>query len=187
MSPYLQRHRPLIASRIEFVLEPPPPLPSIRSRIEFTPQRLAYSNANQACVEAVGEETRNPMTTMAESSSIIRPPTAPSQRLGLSQSTKIPKPSGEPGRPTSGGYCLIEVLVKTHKWSKVHVDELSVCIDRYKCHLMVDHGLQAAVRSEARKRLNMTVNFRSQSPDAIEKICEKVCPLHDYQPDNNML
>lgn len=118
-SPYLRRHRPLIASRIEFILmgseDPMSPLPPIRSRIEFTPKRLGAETEARAGV------TQLPIrlaTTEAPAS--LQDPTA--------SPTKIPKPPGEPGRPKSGGYCLLKILVETHNWSEQSVADLSVRI-----------------------------------------------------------
>lgn len=123
MAPYLHRHRPLIAARIEFLVEPLPLIQSIRSRIEFTPERLAYSDKPQTLHEATNDDV-NAQTEPALAQVDDVEPSRPTlvRRVAL----KIPKPSGEPGRPLSGGYCLSSTLVNVHNWSEKSVEELTV-------------------------------------------------------------
>lgn len=112
---YLQRPQPLIAPRIEFAREPPPSLPSIKSRIEFTLERLAA----QAQSDNGGPDAVIDLEMELDLSGARAESSTPSLK-------KIPKPSGEPGRPFSGGYCLTSVLVGTHKWSEQSVEDLTV-------------------------------------------------------------
>lgn len=122
-SPYLRRHRPIIAARIEFVLmeeeDLMSPLPPIRSRIEFTLQCLA-PGADTEGPRARPEAPQQPIKLKTEA-----PGPAPLQLDSLTTS-KIPKPPGEPGRPKSGGYCLLSTLVETHNWTEKSVADLLV-------------------------------------------------------------
>lgn len=118
MTPYFQKHLPRIASRIEFLPVPPPPLPSITPRFEFHPEHRT----------GLGREARaipgNSIDRQMESEPISRVPGT--LRLPLPAS-KIPKPPGEPGRPGSGGFCVESVLMQAHAWPKDAVDKLTVC------------------------------------------------------------
>ena len=128
MTPYLQKNLPLIASRIEFLPVPPPPLPSITPRFEFFPQG----------VTGPGHETRavsgDNIDCQIESEPILRAPGTVRPTLPAS---KIPKPPGEPGRPGSGGFCVESVLVQTHAWPKEAVDSLTVCPPKQELTLML--------------------------------------------------
>lgn len=117
---YLQRPQPLIAPRIEFAREPPPSLPSIKSRIEFTLERLAaQAQLDDGGPDAVIDLEMEPDLSGARAGSST-------PQFVQASLKKIPKPSGEPGRPFSGGYCLTSVLVGTHKWSEQSVEDLTV-------------------------------------------------------------
>jgi hypothetical protein len=134
MIPYVQKPRPLIAARIEYALAPGPPLPSITPRVEFTAERLAYSQTLAAAnipVEQEDGEDGPRGQGGGPSGPVAGPSNAESSTRSSrsrSSSSKIPKPSGEPGRPGSGGFCIDDVLVKTHGWSAESVAKLTVCI-----------------------------------------------------------
>lgn len=132
MAPYLHRHRPLIASRIEFAPLPPLPLPSIGPRIEFTAERLARTGQDYCdYVRLGGHGNRSEGTQVLGTPQLpitgpitIEPVTPKlAERLA---SDKIPKPPGEPGRPGSGGFCVSTTL-KSHGWTEESVDKLTVC------------------------------------------------------------
>lgn len=124
MAPYLHRHHPLIAARIEFLVEPLPLIPSIKSRIEFTPERLVYSDKSQTLHEAT-DDGANAQTEPAVAQVDNVEPSRPTL-VRQTPTFKIPKPSGEPGRPLSGGYGLSSTLVNVHNWSEKSVEELTV-------------------------------------------------------------
>ena len=123
---YIQKPHPLIAARVEYTLAPAPPLPSITPRVEFTAERLAYSRdvvgrGNQATTAPEGQNDNDPSISPqgdAESSTVTL--------LRNRSASKIPKPTGEPGRPGSGGFC-VEDSLKMHKWSEESVSKLTVC------------------------------------------------------------
>ena len=118
MDPLIARHLPLITNRISFVFNPPPSLPPLTNRKEFldtrdtstTPTRPNHSVLrNQAsslkCSASVqfGFEVEK-MTDEGDGEE-------DEEVDDIFQSAiLIPKPSGEPGRPHSGGYSLDGVL-----------------------------------------------------------------------------
>lgn len=116
MKSYVERHPPLIASRIEFSFASPPPLPSISQRINFGGGRLTHPD-DIGGGEGGGNDGGNDVDRDP-----TRTPTTPRTR-----SKKIHKPAGEPGRPGSGGYCTETILTKSHNWSKEMVIEVTVC------------------------------------------------------------
>lgn len=124
---YIQKPHPLIAARVEYTLAPASPLPSITPRVEFTAERLAYSRdvvggGNQATTASEGQDDNDPSISPqgdAESSTVTPLRTYRS-------ASKIPKPTGEPGRPGSGGFC-VEDSLKMHEWSEESVSKLTVC------------------------------------------------------------
>jgi hypothetical protein len=128
MEPYIRRHCPLITSRIEFSAAAST-LPSITPRIEFTADRLSYATGEQRApnggpgVDLVGsgEGDTNSYDGSGSGSG------SESGQVSLrNRKNKIQKPTGEPGRPGSGGYCLETILVRNHKWSKEMLGEITV-------------------------------------------------------------
>lgn len=137
MALFIQKHRPLITSRIKFKLAPLPPLPAITPRIEFTPERLAYSARQDEADGLVGGDgsraTHNDdalpripqINSNLPNTDNTRPKLSPLKPAG-----KIPKPPGEPGRPKSGGHCVETALVEDHGWAKEDYDALTVSISK---------------------------------------------------------
>lgn len=131
--PYVQRPRPLISSRIEFTMVLPLHLPAIRSRIEFTAERL--TRMDRGVDDALELEHHRFMDdnlgaqTDAHSQSSASGPSiqAPSIAKKNPPMAMIPKPPGEPGRPRSGGFSVDDTLIKSHGWSKQSVEKLTVC------------------------------------------------------------
>jgi hypothetical protein len=117
--PYVQKPQPLIAAQIEYTLAPAPPLPSITPHIEFTAERLAYCQV----------EVRRDIIDLSNIGPSDESTAESSTRVGLrsASKTKIPKPTGESGRPGSGGFCVEDSLVKTHGWTEDSVKKLIVC------------------------------------------------------------
>jgi hypothetical protein len=99
-----------------------------------------------------------------------------------SRNLKIPKPTGEPGRPGSGGFCVEDSLIKTLGWSEDSVRKLTVCSTRlFSDSNSTDNPYeQETVRVEARKQLNTTISYRGQSKHAVHKICAKVCQFRTH-------
>lgn len=119
---YVERHHLPVTSRIEFTLVPPPALPSITPRIEFTPARLAYRNKGKEPDAPALEPRGNGSTPHPDPE--VAPPLA--TLLPRQPSSKIPKPGGEPGRPGSGGFCVETVLTKDHNWTEESLEKLKV-------------------------------------------------------------
>lgn len=138
MKSYVKRHSPLITSRIEFRLGSPPPLPSITPRIEFTSERLSYSRRRvvrkEITISGNSPKGRGNSDNFGNSSpsnnlSILEEPAQALPTLPhLLKRDKIPKPTGEPGRPGSGGHCIDTVLINSHNWSKEALEKLTVCV-----------------------------------------------------------
>lgn len=123
MPPYLQRHQPLIASRIEFTTFPHPTLSSIRSRIEFTSERLASTDDEVNIAQDRGATT---IGRLGAKHKLGDPgPERPSIQ-STRKPDKIPKPPGEPGRPGSGGFGINATLIKLYGWNRKSVEELMV-------------------------------------------------------------
>lgn len=136
---YLLRHHPLITPCIEFQLAPPPPLPNITPRTEFGPENLVPRRRTLEEDGPTRESKRRRLSTSGrvpdqvyqdEDSDRDSDQPLPSALLP-GPSTLIPKPTGEPGRPGSGGFCLEDALVRVHGWSQREVDELQVCGSSY--------------------------------------------------------
>ena len=117
MDPLIARYLPLITNRISFVFNPPPSLPPLTNRKEFL-------------------DAHDPSTTSTKPNHSVLPNQASSVKYSASvqfgfevekttdegdgeedeevddiiqSATLISKPSGQPGRPHSGGYSLDEV------------------------------------------------------------------------------
>lgn len=188
--PYVQKPHPLIAARIEYTLAPAPPLPSITPRIEFTAERLAYSQdvAGGSSATMVGHNDDNSLNhrpasdSSGDDSADDSAQPARLNRRRSSRNLKIPKPTGEPGRPRSGGFCVEDSLVKTHGWSEDSVRKLTVCSTTlFSDSNSTDNTYeQETVRVEARKQLNTTISYRGQSKRAIQQICAKVCQFRTH-------
>ena len=112
MSPYLSRQLPVITPSIEFFPKNLGPPPIITTQINFSP--------NTPSQHAQLEEDD---TDMMEITDMIDTPVleeTPDNNVEdflnnldfVLCNTKIPKPSGEPGRPRSGGYSLEAALEK---------------------------------------------------------------------------
>jgi|ERR1700742_889132 len=106
------RYQPLTASRINFDTNTLETIPLIASRIDWNEGRLTSSE----CEPHSGSGTPG----LPEPGS--HNPTIPASK------GKIPKPSGEPGRPNSGGYNAERLLTLTYGWKKADYEKLSVRI-----------------------------------------------------------
>ncbi|PPQ86292.1 hypothetical protein CVT26_004635 [Gymnopilus dilepis] len=180
-APYVKKPLPLITPRIEFESTPRPPLPVLTARTEFSATELAVARV------AVGPEPtilrrsteqsrrvafiddRSPPILQAAPDLSTPPPSrsvssSPARQMG--GTSMIPQPRGEPGRPNSGGFSILEVLVDNYSWT---VEEVQ--------------ALQDAVDSEVSKKLDTTVSFRSQSRSAIEQICQKMQDREGVWPE----
>ncbi|KAK0490431.1 hypothetical protein IW261DRAFT_1555580 [Armillaria novae-zelandiae] len=79
------------------------------------------------------------------------------------------KPLGEPNRPNSGGYSLVDKLIKDGKWTK----------QQYQ-------GVMDRVHEMAKNELNISLSYREQSEKKKLKICEQMAreyPILQRYPD----
>lgn len=123
----IAQHLPLITNRIPFTLNPPPALPSLTPRKEFPNEREPLATPNN--LMANPPTLPNTGSSLKYSGSVVyfgaQKETARKPEKGkdveeqeIQEDPKeldeivvlIPKPSGEPGRPHSGGYSLDNVL-----------------------------------------------------------------------------
>ncbi|KAF8055444.1 hypothetical protein FPV67DRAFT_1664040 [Lyophyllum atratum] len=148
---YIQHHLPHVTNRVEFQVAPPPALPSITTRTEFTTERLAYSDKEEPFLAPAGRDRASPTPPDADGSG--SGPRGPRLRRGCNQ---IPKPAGEPGRPNSGGFC-VEAALLAEGWSKQSAQEL-----------------REAVRTAAQDQLDLKVSYKSQHKPTLRKICAEM-------------
>ncbi|KAF8887898.1 hypothetical protein CPB84DRAFT_1849795 [Gymnopilus junonius] len=159
---YVQKYLPLITPWIQFKLSPPPPLPVLTARTEFRPEDLTATRVQDAVAPRRVVIFQDPATDQVTPSPVDSPSETltnnitPSSSLGP-DTTKIPKPPGEPGRPGSGRYSIDKVLVDDYNWTGEAVAALT-----------------EAVRHEVRTSLNVTVSFRGQSKEKVAEICQKM-------------
>ncbi|KAK0490432.1 hypothetical protein IW261DRAFT_1412975 [Armillaria novae-zelandiae] len=79
------------------------------------------------------------------------------------------KPPGEPNRPNSGGYSLVDKLIKDGKWTK----------QQYQ-------GVMDRVHEMAKNELNISLSYREQSEKRKFKICKQMAkeyPILQHYPD----
>lgn len=82
------------------------------------------------------------------------------------------------------------MLTQRHGWSLHSLDRLQVRwspIGRSTLTLVPE---QKAVRSEARRHLDMTVSYRRQNKDAVQRICETVSGIQlefEMHTDSHLL
>lgn len=124
---YLLKYHPLITPRIEFKPAPPPPLPKLTQRTEFHAEELLRSRKRYE------EDQDNPARGPKRRRVSFAPDDVDHEDSGNPPSASasaprklIPKPPGEPGRPSSGGFSLEETLVDCHGWQKSKFDDLHV-------------------------------------------------------------
>jgi len=129
MDPIIARHLPLITNRIPFTFNPPSSLPHLTNRNEFRKEfRKGFRDAREqsAMPPSVLPSVASPLKYSdsvvfalqrgKESETVdmgkAREEEREDEEVGevIESNTLIPKPSGEPGRPHSGGYSLDEVL-----------------------------------------------------------------------------
>ena len=89
------------------------------------------------------------------------------------EKSSIPKPSGEPGRPKSGGYNLKRAsrlkafdTIKVGRCVSRSIPANSLLVQQYVADLV-----------ENSSEIDTTKSFRSQKPNAFESIYETVCTL----------
>ena len=88
------------------------------------PQQSEESNAQASGSRNEFVQQDAPSVVTVEADQV---PRSPKKATPRSKSSKlIPKPQGEPGRPSCGGYSLEEVLVVMHHWSKEDFDNFNV-------------------------------------------------------------
>lgn len=143
--PPIRKHLLLITPRIEFTPELSRPLPTITARMEFDDFRCnlvddgppggVHEDSEE---EQPGETPKETTGTKGKGKAKESPraradspsATSSSNEAGGSQtrSEKIPKPTGEPGRPNSGGYALESMMINDYGWTKETFDDITVSI-----------------------------------------------------------
>ncbi|KAF8867433.1 hypothetical protein BD779DRAFT_1685866 [Infundibulicybe gibba] len=78
-------------------------------------------------------------------------------------SGRKPKPAGEPGWPSSGGYALDQTLLDVEKWAKETYDDILI-----------------ALHKEADKVLDKSISFRAQNQESVDKICLKMSKRWEF-------
>lgn len=132
---FVLKHHPLITPRIDFRPAPPPDVPVLTTRIDYTPDHFKIGRLESSVAHQPSQLHRERSCTPELLSSVQRS-RSPSEdgesqaRLSApaqpSTSALIFEPSGQPGRPGSGGYCLEDVLRQTHGWTKSSIDRFNV-------------------------------------------------------------
>src|SRR6266702_3564631 len=123
----ISRHLPLITNHIRFSSVAMAPLPIITSRVNLPLRRVDVPSANRSPEEREltpsedGEEhyPENKSTKQDDGESELSELSELESEIDcdepLRPAQKIPKPSGEPGRPNSGGYSIEDALIS---WGK---------------------------------------------------------------------
>ncbi|KAG6875136.1 hypothetical protein C0992_005078 [Termitomyces sp. T32_za158] len=127
------------SSCIEFTALSPPQFPPTAVRMEFGLDNLNAPDAGGTVVHDIDSSDRESET--------------PRTQTGTNK--KIPRPHGEPGRPSSGGFDLVDELAKTG-WSKRSAEELT-----------------AAVHFLAQERLDVMKCYRKQDKKEVKRICNE--------------
>ena len=133
---FVLKHPPLITPRIEFRPAPPPDLPLLTMRIDFTQDHLSIRHP-ESLAPLQPDQLYHERSCTPEPSSSVQERRSPSddgdEQVPYSsvpeQSTPLAlicEPPGQPGRPGSGGYCLEDVLRQTHGWTKSSIDRFNV-------------------------------------------------------------
>ena len=118
---FVLKHPPLITPRIEFRPAPPPDLPLLTMRSEYTQDHHRTTNP-----EAVGPAQAHSIQERRSSSEDDDQEPLVSMPEQSCTPALICEPPGQPGRPGSGGYCLEEVLRQTNGWTKTSIDRFNV-------------------------------------------------------------
>ncbi|PPR03095.1 hypothetical protein CVT26_004614 [Gymnopilus dilepis] len=155
----LSRHLPLITSRIEFRLDGlSRALPLITPRIDFA-DSLVFDQADTDKVGSVDQidspEHSDASQQAFDAWELHEFPSGdhPDDCLPIIP-TRIPKPSGEPGRPHSGGYNLDDEL---GAWD---AETLS--------------AVNSYVKVLAKQALDLTKSYSKQDADKVAEICVSV-------------
>ena len=129
----ISHHLPLVTNRICFSPTMPSSTPTITPRIDF--------NAASKSAAAFKHQTRELTPSdhgLSESSpddngesEIFSEAEETDHESSTLPCTKIPKPSGEPGRPRSGGYSIEAVLAS---WDKKEFADVNVKLNHISSH-----------------------------------------------------
>lgn len=129
MAPYIRKHQPLITPRVSFRLETADPLPTITPRIEFIFENVRHPGEDEEDSATGGTqraESEGPdAADESQDAASKESQSGDESQAEEERATTIPKPSGQPGRPGSGGYCLEDALLE-YGWSKQTFDNISV-------------------------------------------------------------
>jgi hypothetical protein len=122
MAPFLTKHLPLITNRVQFepAIQPSPP-PEITNRREFDID-AGITKASSSQDESGQTSADSDSDLDSDSESIT---SSLSSLSSLDGDTKIPKPPGEAGRRSRGGYDLETVLLG-RGWTSKDFDAMKV-------------------------------------------------------------
>ncbi|KAK7013878.1 hypothetical protein R3P38DRAFT_3206445 [Favolaschia claudopus] len=180
---YIGRHLPPISPRIRFPRSSDRPLPYITPRTEFVDLQLML-RLRDPC-QTLPESRPVPDTATgshrsrhsrdledaAPSSPNVASESLPSQRTPSfasllspdpandleNSADKYKAPTGQPGRPNSGGYNLEHKLIQECEWTP----EFYVAV-------------QSHVQTLARRNLDISKSYQGQNPDKLKTLCEEV-------------
>ncbi|KAJ7730561.1 hypothetical protein B0H16DRAFT_1469533 [Mycena metata] len=165
--PYLDRGLPLISPRMEFSPFPTHQLPSITPRLGYNSlQRLvglrtdgeisthAFTNVgrNAALTQDVVGVCSTVNSTMDGTMTTARP------------KHKYKSPSGQPGRPNSGGYNLENTLLQECHWTKDKFQRVQIDV----------HGL-------AKQTLVTRLSYQMQDPKDVKRLCAQISAIHELR------
>lgn len=154
----LSRHLPLITNRIHFASSAMAPLPTItpRADLPFLGVNIPPGSGNPAereltpsedSRESSPENKPNVNDGESELSELSELESDIGSDEALRPAQKIPKPSGEPGRPNSGGYSIEDALVS---WGKDEFGKVTVSNDTRACSRTIIMKPSLEVYEEAR-------------------------------------
>ncbi|KDR77444.1 hypothetical protein GALMADRAFT_138555 [Galerina marginata CBS 339.88] len=157
----ISRPLPLITHRIQFSSKVLSTTPVVTSRLEFgqqTLKRAPVSYVERELTPADHSYGDSPLNEDIESelSDLSDSEEAPAQPP---TSKKITKPSGEPGRPGSGGYSIDDALASWGKEEVLKVNKL--------------------VKKLADLKLDKTKSYSKQNSKKVNDICQEVSRHHD--------
>jgi len=165
----IARHLPLITNRIPFTLNPPPELPSLTTRNDFVigEPLVTPSNSNPSTLPDTASSLKysasvvffgaqKEMATRKEGKGKkVEEKEVQEEGNGAEEIVVlIPKPSGEPGRPRSGGYSLDEVL---GVWGAETLSKVTVRLPTRRDFLTI-------VSRYFRRPLSKTLRTRTSTP-----------------------
>jgi len=179
----ISRHLPLITNRIRFSSVAMAPLPIITSRVNLPLRRVDVPSANRSPEEREltpsedGKEhyPENKSTRLDDGESELSELSELESEIDcdepLRPAQKIPKPSGEPGRPNSGGYSIEDALIS---WGKDEFGKVMVSTPHSVSSNERQTLLQKFTKKLADAKLDQTISYGKQDHTKVNRLCETV-------------